>query len=249
VKKWRCNVCGYVHEGENPPDTCPVCGVGPEQFTLVAPPSAPALKRWKCVVCDYIHEGENPPEVCPKCGAPKDKFILLGREIQALTGESVATSDDASINAALDTISYGLYVVSSVSGEKINGQTANSVFQLTVAPPQIAVCLNKQNLTHEYIVASGVFTVSILSRDQIQTVKKFGYQSGRKADKFAGVEYVPGQNGCPIVAGSRGYLEAEVLPGKVTDVGTHTLFVAKVTAGRPLADSQALTYAYYRQVK
>jgi nitrite reductase (NADH) large subunit len=32
VGVWRCTVCGYVHEGEAPPDVCPVCGVGPDMF-------------------------------------------------------------------------------------------------------------------------------------------------------------------------------------------------------------------------
>ncbi|MGE4272119.1 MAG: flavin reductase [Desulfitobacterium sp.] len=30
--KWKCLVCGYIHEGENPPEICPICGVGPDQF-------------------------------------------------------------------------------------------------------------------------------------------------------------------------------------------------------------------------
>lgn len=246
MKKWLCKVCGYVHEGDAPPEVCPVCGVGPEEFTLVAPP---AVKRWKCTVCDYIHEGETPPDVCPVCGVGPDKFVLLADEIEALTADTIAATDDASTNAALDALSYGLYVVSAASGGKLNGQTANSVFQLTAVPPQIAVCLNKQTLTHEYLLAGGAFTVSILCQNQIQTVKKFGYQSGRKADKFADTPYLPGRNGCPIIADSLGYLEAEILPDKTVDVGTHTLFVAKVTAGRTLAGRQALTYAHYRKVK
>jgi ABC-type ATPase with predicted acetyltransferase domain len=32
MKKWRCKVCGYIHEGDGPPDVCPICGVGPEEF-------------------------------------------------------------------------------------------------------------------------------------------------------------------------------------------------------------------------
>ena len=35
VKKWECTVCGYIHEGEAPPNECPVCGVGPEFFKEV----------------------------------------------------------------------------------------------------------------------------------------------------------------------------------------------------------------------
>ncbi len=35
MKKWECTVCGYIHEGEAPPDECPVCGAGPEYFQEV----------------------------------------------------------------------------------------------------------------------------------------------------------------------------------------------------------------------
>lgn len=34
MKKWVCIVCGYIYEGEQPPDKCPVCGVGAEKFEL-----------------------------------------------------------------------------------------------------------------------------------------------------------------------------------------------------------------------
>jgi flavin reductase (DIM6/NTAB) family NADH-FMN oxidoreductase RutF/rubredoxin len=207
------------------------------------------MKKWLCKVCGYIHEGETPPDVCPVCGVGPEKFVLLTGESGALTAETIAASDDATINAALDHVSYGLYVVAAAADGKINGQTANAVFQLTAVPPQIAVCINKQNLTHEYITASGAFTVSILCQDQIQTVKKFGYQSGRKVDKFADTPYLTGKNDCPILADCTAYLEAEVLADKTVDVGTHTLFVAKVTAGRPAKGSQPLTYAHYRKVK
>ena len=36
IQKWECQVCGYIHHGENPPDECPVCGVGPDQFRLLS---------------------------------------------------------------------------------------------------------------------------------------------------------------------------------------------------------------------
>lgn len=35
MKKWECTVCGYIHEGETPPEVCPICGVGPEDFKEV----------------------------------------------------------------------------------------------------------------------------------------------------------------------------------------------------------------------
>ncbi|MBM4331086.1 MAG: rubrerythrin family protein [Deltaproteobacteria bacterium] len=33
-KRWKCTVCGYIHDGKNPPDVCPVCGANKYQFIL-----------------------------------------------------------------------------------------------------------------------------------------------------------------------------------------------------------------------
>jgi nitrite reductase (NADH) large subunit len=76
---WKCEVCGYVHTGSEPPETCPVCGVGKDLFTplaIAAPaPARPrAAKAWRCVVCDYVHEGDEPPDVCPVCSAGRSHF-------------------------------------------------------------------------------------------------------------------------------------------------------------------------------
>ena len=35
AKKWRCTVCGYIHEGPEAPDQCPMCKVGKEKFVEV----------------------------------------------------------------------------------------------------------------------------------------------------------------------------------------------------------------------
>ena len=252
MKKWRCKVCGYIHEGETPPEVCPVCGVGPEEFELLAAESSPAPirpKRWKCTVCDYIHEGEEPPEVCPVCGVGREMFVLLEDVIQQLTAASVQKSTEGTSRAALDKISYGLYVVSSIKDGKPNGQISNTVFQLTDPPLRIAVCLNKKNLTHEYISETGCFTISVLGQEQFDMVRNFGYRSGRVADKFAEVSYVTGKNGCPILCNCMAYLEARVIPDKILDVGSHHLFVADVTSGMVVADRTALTYEYFRSNK
>ncbi len=37
-KSWRCDVCGYIHEGDSPPESCPICGVDSSHFVLVAEP-------------------------------------------------------------------------------------------------------------------------------------------------------------------------------------------------------------------
>ncbi|TWH49508.1 flavin reductase [Sporomusa sp. KB1] len=251
MNKWRCSVCGYIHEGAELPEKCPICGVGPEEFTVVIETPAPkqAGKRWKCTVCDYVHTGDTPPDKCPVCGVGSELFVLLLDEVLELTTEAVLAAGLDTANSAVDKISYGLYIVTSVKANKFNGQCCNTLFQLTSNPLRVSVCLNKNNLTHEYLMESGVFAVSMLTTSQSEAVRRFGYQSGRTTDKFAGVEYISGKNGCPILKNCLAYVEASILPEKMVDVGTHTLFVADVTAGRMVANQEALTYSFYRNNK
>ena len=35
MKKWKCSICGYIHNGDEPPDTCPICGAFREKFVQV----------------------------------------------------------------------------------------------------------------------------------------------------------------------------------------------------------------------
>lgn len=74
---WRCTVCGYIHRGPEPPDTCPVCGVGPESFEAYVDEvkmEPMAAHAWTCLNCNYVHAGTKPPEECPVCGAVADRF-------------------------------------------------------------------------------------------------------------------------------------------------------------------------------
>jgi flavin reductase (DIM6/NTAB) family NADH-FMN oxidoreductase RutF len=146
-------------------------------------------------------------------------------------------------------LGYGLYVVSSKRDKSFNGQIANTVFQITSKPPSIAVSINKENLTHNFILESKLFTVSILSTETpMKFIGRFGFRSGREIDKFEGVDYQVGVTGTPIVLeNSIGYLEAEVI--NTLDVGTHVVFVGKVVDAQILKDGEPMTYAYYRKVR
>ncbi len=145
-------------------------------------------------------------------------------------------------------INYGMYIVSSTNGDKYNGQIANTVFQITAKPPKIGASINKENLTHEYIKKSGVFSVSILSTEApFKFIGLFGFRSGRDVAKFAEVEYLIGETGAPIVEDySIGYLEAKVV-GEL-DAGTHTLFLGEVVDAKMLSDGTPMTYDYYHNV-
>jgi flavin reductase (DIM6/NTAB) family NADH-FMN oxidoreductase RutF/rubredoxin len=146
-------------------------------------------------------------------------------------------------------VSYGLYIVTSRDGGTVNGQIANTVFQIASEPPTFAVSINKQNLTHQFIEKSRVFAVSVLSRDTpLSFIGQFGFKSGRDIDKFSGVAYRPGKSGAPVVTDNTvAYLEAEVI--NRMDCGTHTVFLGRVTEAEALKDTEPMTYAYYHEVK
>lgn len=88
MQKWICQVCGYIYEGEEPPEVCPVCGAKASAFEKKEeeiPEEKPAAtateaKKWRCTVCGYVHEGPEPPEKCPMCGAPKSAFEEIREE-------------------------------------------------------------------------------------------------------------------------------------------------------------------------
>lgn len=149
----------------------------------------------------------------------------------------------------LHKISYGLYIVSSKKGDKFNGQIANTVFQVCSEPPVVAVCINKENLTHEFIKESNVFTVTILSQNSpMKFIGLFGFKSGREVDKFKETKYKVGETGAPVVLeNSIGFLEVEVMSS--ADVVTHTVFFGKVVEADILNDAEAMTYDYYHKVK
>ncbi len=150
---------------------------------------------------------------------------------------------------ALHKIGYGMYIIGAHEGEKRNGQTANTVFQITSEPPTVAVSINKTNLTHEYIKASKSFTAAVLcNATPLSYIGNFGFKSGRDTDKLKGVNYKIGQTGSPILTDhATAYLEAEVIQD--VDVGTHTIFIGRVVAAEILSEEPCMTYEYYHEVK
>jgi flavin reductase (DIM6/NTAB) family NADH-FMN oxidoreductase RutF/rubredoxin len=150
---------------------------------------------------------------------------------------------------ALYSIGYGMYVIGSQKGDRLNAQTANTVIQVCSEPPVISVCINKGNFTHEFIRNSKIFTVSILSQDTpLSFIGNFGFKSGRDVDKFKGVNYKIGETKAPIVLDNTlAYLEAKVI--NEVDVVTHTIFIGELVAAEVIREGEPMTYAYYHQVK
>ncbi len=150
---------------------------------------------------------------------------------------------------ALQKISYGMFVISSKKNDKFNGQIANTVFQVSAQPPMIAISINKQNLTHEFISESKVFAAAVLSEETpMKYIGLFGFKSGRTTDKFKECKSKVGFTGVPIATEyAVAYLEAEVIGS--LDSGTHTIFTGKIVASELFEDREPMTYSYYHKIK
>lgn len=149
-------------------------------------------------------------------------------------------------------ISYGLYVLTASEGGKDNGCIINTLIQLTSSPMQIAITVNKSNLTHDMIKNTGKFNVSVIDQTaDFGIFRHFGFQSGRVVSKFGTPEsykFVPhySENGLLYVkSGTNAFMSGKVV--KEVDLGTHTMFIAEMTDGEVLSDAPSMTYEYYHQ--
>lgn len=147
---------------------------------------------------------------------------------------------------ALFHIGYGLYVVTSNDGNRDNGLIVNTVTQVTNTPNRIAVTINKANYSHDVIKRTGIMNINCLSVDAPFSVfETFGFQSGRDADKFAGMEPLHSDNGLAFLPR---YINAfmSLKVEQYVDLDTHGMFICGITEARVISDLETMSYTYYQ---
>ena len=148
--------------------------------------------------------------------------------------------------AALFKLSYGLFVISTREGDRDNGCITNTTIQAASGPNRLAIAVNKANYTHDLIVRTGVFNVSVLTESaEFDLFKRFGFASGRDTDKYAGFEDVKRtSNGLlAITKSTNAVFSCKVV--SVTDCGSHSIFLADITESEVLSSEPSVTYEYY----
>jgi flavin reductase (DIM6/NTAB) family NADH-FMN oxidoreductase RutF len=143
-------------------------------------------------------------------------------------------------------LSYGVYIISTWDGERPTGCTANSAMQITSQPATIALSINHDNFTNGCIEKSGLFAINILAEDSDSAlIGRFGFQSGRDVDKFAGITHHEFA-GLPVLADTCGYIVCKVI--NKMETATHTVFLGEVLDAEVARGGEAMTYAYYHRV-
>lgn len=147
---------------------------------------------------------------------------------------------------ALYKLSYGVFMLSTKTESKVNGCITNTCIQVANSPERVAISVLNSNYTCDLIKESGVFALSLLDETcTFETIKHFGFQSGRNVDKFAGLSFPKDVNGVPYL----GWQTCAVLSCKVVeslDLGSHTLFIAEILDAETINDKNPLTYTDYQ---
>ncbi len=210
-------------------------------------PTAGGLMRKILETCKNITFIEE--KLTVRSSLKENQLADIDALVARIAADFPIVAADAPAQGAIDDsaffkVSYGLFVLSAREGDKDNGCIINTLEQLTITPQRVSITVNKRNYTHDMIVRTGLFNVSVLTEStHFKTFQQYGFQSGRNVDKCVG--------DMPRTANGLVYLNESanaVVSGKViqtVDCGTHTLFIADVTEARILSDEPSTTYAYY----
>jgi len=123
-------------------------------------------------------------------------------------------------------IPQGVFVITSQAEGKINGMTAAWVSQVSFKPRLLAVAIAPQRYTFELIEKSKVFCINVLSEEQIELAKHFGFQSGKKVNKFETIPFKYALKGSPVILSALAYFECEVT--HLYEAGDHIIVVGEV---------------------
>ena len=153
--------------------------------------------------------------------------------------------DDAQFKHALSHFASGVTIVTTEHGGTDYGLTVASFASLSLSPPLVLVCISKSSSSHEPIVESGKFGVSILGSDQESVSGRFASRGG---DKFAGLDVRRGTLGVPLVGNALATLECRVKDQVVG--GDHSIFIGEVVDTQTREGAPLLYFrAAYREMR
>ena len=138
-------------------------------------------------------------------------------------------------NKAMYKLSYGLFVLTAKEGDKDNGCIINTAIQAASTPNQISICVNKANYTHDMIMRTGKFTVSVISQKAgFDLFKHFGFQSGREVNKFATYDMCKrGTNGIYYVTeGTNAFISVKVITPYLYKLSNTTFFLPNIISDK-----------------
>jgi flavin reductase (DIM6/NTAB) family NADH-FMN oxidoreductase RutF len=148
--------------------------------------------------------------------------------------------DAEQLRAAMRGWSAGVTVVTATFEGQAHGMTVNSFTSISLDPPMITICLHGSTRTHEMVLKSGVFGLTILSNEQSSISDLFAGRRPEITDRFAGLKTEILVTGSPLIVGGLSWLDCQV--AQTLEVGPNTLFISEVVAARAGDAGEPLIY-------
>jgi flavin reductase (DIM6/NTAB) family NADH-FMN oxidoreductase RutF len=143
-------------------------------------------------------------------------------------------------SAALLRHPYGVFLVGSRAGDRLNLMTANWGTQCSFEPKLYTVFVERDAYTRRLIDEGGVFSISLLPPDSEAVVSHFTKPAEVVGNKLGEYEYFPGpETGAPIYAGAVAWFECRVIETRET--GDHIQYVGEVVNGGVPSGERAWT--------
>ncbi len=160
------------------------------------------------------------------------------------------TLDPEKLRHAMRAWTTGVVIVTAIHDGKQYGMTVNSFTSISLEPPLILVTLRKLTHTHDLVVKSGMFAVTILAAGQKELSERFAGKLPSVMDRFDGVQTERLFSDIPVFKDGMAYLHCRVTNSM--PVGENTLFVAEVVAAHGEGEGDPLVYhnrEYWRLTK
>ena len=140
--------------------------------------------------------------------------------------------DIAHISRVYAQLDPPLWLVTAADGERRGGFIATTVAQASIVSemPRQLITVNKRHHTYGIIEASGAFAMHLIDETQLDLVWRFGLQSGRDVDKFAGLSFRTGTTGSPLLPAALGWFDCRVEARM--DSGDRAIYLVAVVDGR-----------------
>jgi flavin reductase (DIM6/NTAB) family NADH-FMN oxidoreductase RutF len=146
---------------------------------------------------------------------------------------------------ALSRFASGVTVVTTKDNDgNFQGLTVSAFCSVSLEPPLILVCIDKETVSYQAFEESGSFVVNILSEKQQHISNQF---ASPIANKFAGIEFSTNGNEIPILKDALVNLECSLK--KAYDGGDHTIFVGEIERSH-ISEGNPLVYCHgqYREI-
>ncbi|MBD8605502.1 flavin reductase [Aeromicrobium fastidiosum] len=158
----------------------------------------------------------------------RGKYSSLGVPLSGSGADEVAVDSAAgpdAVRAMHRTMITGVTVVSTDSNGEPRGLAVNAFSSVSLEPPLILICVQKNSSTYSHLIASKYFGVSVLAADQMGVARVFATKQERKFDH---VEWHRGELGVPLLDGATSTMEVELQD--TLHASTHTIFIGRIKA-------------------